>query len=208
MSTITNGRHTAATTTTHDGPAVQDNRLSYLAFGLAWLIGYGALAVDSGPDPLLDLPGPVPTVLLGAGLVAALVVTGVVIAKAQKEVKGAAALPGTLFGAGWVVGFVALFLLITSLESHTGDHRVGTVMWATGSALVVGMLYLMGGAIGRDLHQFTLGSYLALVGGAAIFFGLTGMYAALALAGAGGYFIAAALEGRRLAGSRRLSGAR
>ena len=203
MTTFTNGPSPIrAAAAAHGDPAAQDNRPSYVAFGLAWMVGYGAFALDAGADPVLDLPGSLPAVLLAVGLVAALVVTGVVIARAQRGVTGAAALPGTLFGAGWVVGFAALFLLITSLEAHTGDHRVATVLWPTGSAVVVGLLYLMGGAIGRDLHQYALGCYLALVGGAAVFAGLTGMYVILALAGAAGYLTAAALDGRRSAGHR------
>ena len=194
-------RHDVAAAGPHQ-PPVPDNRYSYLAFGSAWLVGYGALALDSGSDPVLDLPGFLPSALLGMGLVIALAVTGVLTARTQKHVKGAAAVPGMMLGAGWVVGFGALFLLITSLEAHTGDHRVGTVMWATGSALIVGMLYLMGGAIGRDPHQYTLGCYLALVGGAAVFPGLNGMYAVLAIAGGAGYLVAAALEERRVNRSR------
>ncbi|MFI5496787.1 ABC transporter permease [Actinoplanes sp. NPDC051859] len=176
-----------------------DNRPSYTSFGLAWLMGYGALALDAGSDPITDLPGQLPGILLAVGIAAALGVTCVSIMKAQRGVEGTAALQGTLSGAGWVVGFTALFLLITSLEGFLAEHHVGTVLWPTGSALVVGLLYLLGGTIGRDLHQYALGVYLALVGGAAAFLGLTGMYALLALAGAAGYFIAAAAERRRLA---------
>lgn len=175
-----------------------NNRPSYTTFGLAWLIGYGALALDSGSDPVADFPGRLPGILLAVGIAVALGVTCVSITKAQRGVKGTAALQGALSGAGWVVGFTALFLLVTSVEGYLAEHHVGTVLWPTGSALVVGLLYLLGGTIGRDLHQYALGVYLALVGGAAAFLGLTGMYALLALAGAAGYFIAAAAEPRRL----------
>ena len=180
-------------------PVVQDNRPAYLAWGLAWLVGYGAFALSSGPDPLVPMPAIVPLVLLGAGVLGALVVSALGIARDARGVTGPAALQGTLFGAAWVIGFVALYLLITALGGQVPDEVVSIALWPAGSALVVGMLYLMGGALYRDLLQFGLGTWLALVGTAAVFAGTTGQYALTAVVGSAGYVTAAALEGRRRA---------
>lgn len=180
-------------------PVVQDNRPAYLAWGLAWLVGYGAFAVSSGVDPLVPLPTIVPLVLLGAGVLGALVVSALGIARDSRGVTGPAALQGTLFGGAWVIGFLALYLLITALSGQVPDELVSITLWPAGSALVVGLLYLMGGALYRDLLQFALGTWVALVGTAAVFAGTTGQYAVAALVGSAGYFTAAALEGRRRA---------
>ncbi|MFD3426190.1 hypothetical protein [Nocardia fluminea] len=64
---------------------VLDNRPIYLSFGLAWLVGHGTFALSHGPNPLLDLPGFVPTALLGVGLLAAMIVTTVVSLRAQRS---------------------------------------------------------------------------------------------------------------------------
>jgi hypothetical protein len=104
---------------------------------------------------------------------------------------------GTLFGIAWVTGFTALALLITALARVLDDQLVNTLLWPTGSALVVGLLYLMGGALQRGLVQYTLGTYLALLGAGAVFLATPGHYWALALAGAPAYFVAAAVESRR-----------
>lgn len=184
-------------------PPVADNRPSYLAWGLAYLVGYTLHALAAGPTPLLRLPAFVPVLVLGLGLLAATVVTTVNVVRAQRGVTGPAAVPGRMFAGAWVTGFGALVLLITALGRDLDISRLSMLMFPAGSALVVGLLYLMGGALDRDLLQYTLGTILALVGTAAVFLGLSGLYWVLALVVAGVYFTAAALEPRRRAATFR-----
>lgn len=178
---------------------VTDNRPVYVAWGAAWAVGYGAMALGSGPSPVADLPTFLPVTLLAVGLVGAAVVTGVATARAQRGVTGGAKVAGTMIGTAWAIGFTALFLLITGLTAVVGDQHVQSVLWPTGSALVVGLLYLAGGAVNRDVLQYALGAWIALVGTAAVFLDTPGLHTVLATAGAGGYAVAAALEPRRLA---------
>lgn len=187
---------------TPDQPPAKDNRASYVGWGLAYLVGWGAFAVSGGDDPVLDLPSALPAVLLVVGLLSAFVVTAVGIARHAKQVTGPAAVAGQLLGAAWAIGFTALFLLITATAGDLGVHRVETLLWPAGSGLVVGMMYLMGGVVERDKLQYALGTWLALVTTAAVFLGTPGMYAVLALAGGGAYLLAAHLEPRRLAAAR------
>jgi FtsH-binding integral membrane protein len=174
-----------------------NNRGVYAAWGVAWLVGYGSYAVSGGADPVLSLPSLVPVAALVTGLLAAFVVTIIATARAARGVTGPAALPGRLLGGAWAIGFTALFLLITALGRTLGDHHVETLMWPAGSALVVGLLYLMGGAVHRDTVQYVLGTYLALVSTAAVFLDTPGLYWVLATAGVGGYAVAAVIEHRR-----------
>ncbi|MCX4904385.1 ABC transporter permease [Streptomyces sp. NBC_00878] len=204
--------HAGPTAATSTQPStlsvVLNNRLSYLSFGFAWLIGHGVNAMTHGDDPVLDLPSAVPAALLVVGLVAAVAVTSVVTARALRGVQGPQALVGNLLAASWPIGFGALFLVITALSEALDEQEVHTLMWPTASGLVVGLLYLAGGAAYHDRLQYTLGSWLALTSSAALFLDGANLYWALALAGGGSYFVAAALEPRRradalLAGSRR-----
>jgi hypothetical protein len=181
---------------------VADNRPIYLAWGSAWAVGYGAMALDSGPTPVLDLPSLVAPALLGLGLLGAAVVTGIATGRNQRGVTGPAKVAGTMVGAAWLTGFTALFLLITGLGRVLGDDHLQTVMWPAGSALVVGLLYLAGGAGARDVVQYALGTWLAVIGTAAVFLDTPGLYVVLAVAGAVGYAVAAALEPRRVAAAR------
>lgn len=138
---------------TADQPPAKDNRASYLGWGLAYLLGWGAFAVSAGDDPVLDLPSALPAVLLVVGLLSASAVTAVGIGRYAKQVTGPAAVAGQLIGAGWAIGFTALFLLITATAGDLGVHRVETLLWPAGSGLVVGMMYLMGGVVERDTLQ-------------------------------------------------------
>ncbi|MEU4596726.1 ABC transporter permease [Nocardia sp. NPDC023988] len=176
-----------------------DNRPSYLSFGAAWLLGHGAYAVSHGDSPLVRLPAVVPGALLVGGLLIAMVVTSVVTMRAKRGATGAEAVVGNLLTASWLVGFGALFFVITALSSALADENLRMLLWPTGSGLVVGLLYLAGGAAYRDVLQYALGAWLALTSSAALFLTGASPYWVLALAGGGSYLVAAALEPRRRA---------
>lgn len=200
MSTVTAPRTRTAETA--------DNRMPYLSWGLAWLVGYGAFALATGPRPFVAMPTAVPGVLLVAGLVIAAAVTVRRIVIDSRGQSGDAKLTGTLLGGTWVVGFTALFLLITGLAGSVDHPLVETLLWPAGSGLVIGLCYLAGGAATRDLLQYALGSWLALVTGASLLLDTPSTYAVLAVLGAAGYLGAAVLEPRRraLAGARTIEG--
>jgi hypothetical protein len=94
-----------------------DNRPSYVSFGLALLIGYGAFALAHGDDPILPTPSAVPAVLLLGGLLMAVTITGVCMAKARRGARGREAVIDKMLAASWLVGFGALFLVITALST-------------------------------------------------------------------------------------------
>ncbi|MEU8900369.1 ABC transporter permease [Nocardia sp. NPDC048505] len=166
-----------------------DQRLSYLIFGFAWLLGYGAFALAEGADPLV--PDSVAAVLLFGGLLAGLVVTAAAIVKGG--VRGA--LTGNLLAGAWVIGFAALSVLIWALSTALDEPQVQTLLWPPGAGLVVGMLYLTGGIAYRDLPQYVLGVWLAMASAVALCFAGAGLYWVLAVAGGGGY-LAAAVAGK------------
>ncbi|MFD6393657.1 ABC transporter permease [Nocardia sp. NPDC055029] len=176
-----------------------DNRPSYLSFGMAWLLGHGAYALSHGDDPVLRLPAAVPSVLLIAGLAIAMVVTSIVTMKAQRGVTGKDAVVGNLLAVSWLIGFGALFFVITALSSALAQDDLKMLLWPTGSGLIVGLLYLAGGAAYRDVLQYALGAWLALTSSAALFLDGASPYWVLAIAGGGSYLVAAALEPRRRA---------
>ncbi|MBL1079146.1 ABC transporter permease [Nocardia sp. 2] len=181
---------TQSTPLTSPAPnAVPDNRASYLSFGLAWLLGYGAFALSHGEDP--RLPIPVAGVLLFGGLLIALIITGVTALRAQRGARDRAGTAGVMLAAAWLVGFGALSLLITALSSALNEPLVQTLLWPTASGLVVGMIHLASGAAHRDVTQYTLGAWLAVMSSAALFFDGANLYWALAVIGGGGYFAAA-----------------
>ncbi len=175
--------------------AVPNNRASYVGFGLTWLLGYGAYALTEGDDPMLGIPAATGPVLLIAGMSTASIITAVVMIRAQRGARGREAVVGYMLAASWLIGFVALYLLITALSAVMDPEQVQTLLWPSGSGLVVGMIYLAGGVAYHDMPQFTLGAWLAVIASAALFFEGANLYWALAVAG-GGYLVAAALRPR------------
>ncbi len=179
-----------------------DNRAAYLGFGLAYVFGHGAAAVSEGSDPLLDLPGWLPITLLGIGLAAGTVCATLAAVRAQRGAAKPDALTGNLLGASWIIGFVALFLAITGLTSTVDAPDLPSMLWPTGSGLIVGLLYLGEGAARRNPLHYALGAWLALTSTAALLLGTPGLYWVLTLAGGGAYAVATALEHRRLTTAR------
>uniref|UniRef100_A0AAU3GZV9 ABC transporter permease n=1 Tax=Streptomyces sp. NBC_01401 TaxID=2903854 RepID=A0AAU3GZV9_9ACTN len=189
----------ATTVTPARAPGEVDNRPTYISFGLAYLLGHGTAAASVGDEPLLGLPGWLPMTLLGAGLAVGTVQATLAATRAQRTATDPdEVLSGKLLGAAWVTGFVALFLAITGLTSTLGNPDLQTMLWPTGSGLIVGLLYIAEGAQRRNLLHYSLGTWLALTSTAALLTGSTGLYWVLTLAGGGAYALATVLEHRRL----------
>lgn len=179
-------------------PHEVDNRAAYLSFGLAYVLGHGAAAASQGDAPLLDLPGWLPTALLGTGLTAGIVQSTAAALRAQRGAAAPEVLSGRLLGAAWIAAFTALFLAITGLTSVLDLPELPSVLWPAGSGLVVGLLYLAEGAVRRNVLHYALGVWLALTSTAALSFDTPGLYGVLAVAGGGAYALATVLEHRRL----------
>lgn len=195
MTTLTLTRNPAPPT------AHLDNRLAYAGFALAYLFGHGGTALTVGPDPVLDLPRWIPLVFLVTGLAVGTVAGTAVALRAQRTMSATAALPAKLLGLAWVTGFAGLFLAITGIVGATGNPGLSTLLWPTGSGVVVGLIYLAEGAHRRDVLHYLLGTWLVLVAAAALLLPLTTALTLVALAGGGGYVLALLAAHVRRAGT-------
>jgi hypothetical protein len=175
-----------------------DSRAAYSGFAFAYLLGHGAAAVSRGPDPLVAMPAWLPMTLLGAGLAAGTVFASVAATRAQRGAGPHDSLSGKLLGLSWISAFTALFLAITGLTTQLEMPDLQSVLWPAWSGFLVGLLYLGEGATRRNLVHYVLGTWLALTSAAALLVGVPGMFGVLAIAGGGGFAVAAVLESRRL----------
>ncbi|TQM43618.1 ABC transporter permease [Pseudonocardia cypriaca] len=176
-----------------------DSRGAYTGFALAYVLGHGAAAVSMGPDPLIALPAWLPMTLLGSGLAAGTVFASVAATRAQRGAGPHDSLSGKLLGLSWISAFAALFLAITGLTAQMELPHLQAILWPTWAGFLVGVLYLGEGAARRNLLHYGLGTWLALTSTASLFLAVPNLFWVLAVAGGGGFAVAAVLEGRRLA---------
>jgi len=174
-----------------------DNRVAYLGFAAAYLLGHGGTALTVGPHPLLDAPAWLPMILLGAGLLVGTVAATVAATRSQRGLSPEQSQPGRLLGLAWITGFIGLFLAITGLTITTGDPGLQTVLWPTGSGLVVGLIYLAEGALRRDMLHYALGSLLIVIATGALLLPTATAIGVLALAGGSAYIAATVIDHRR-----------
>lgn len=159
-----------------------DSRILYGAWGLAWLLGYGTLWFTSRAG------GAPPTwafVVFGAALGVAGVVTAVHIAQRTGGVRGASAVTGTMYGLTWPIAFAAtgIMLGVLSQAGLTGEQMALVSNGFT--VLVVGALYMAGGAMYRDRAWFALGVWITLVVAVGTLLGVPALFLVMSLAGGG-----------------------
>lgn len=174
-----------------------DARLLYGLWGLALLIGEGAFFFATWKDSPIDLLLPVAGVTLFVSLVSAMVISSIHIARRVAGVRGNSSRQGMFYGWTWMVGFLSLAAIISGVaRTGIGDPTIG-LLWAAGSGLVIGLLYMAGGAIWLDRTQFALGAWFALVSGAGALAGTPWIYLVLSVAGGGGMLAVAATMAAR-----------
>jgi len=168
-----------------------DARLLYGLWGVALLIGEGAFFFATWKDSPFDIPLAVAGVTLFVSLVSAMVLTSVHIARRVAGVQGDSARQGMFYGWTWMIGFLALAAVISGVTRTGVDEETIGLLWAAGSGLVIGLLYMAGGAMWLDRTQFALGAWFALVSGAGAIAGTPWIYLVLSLAGGGGMLVVA-----------------
>lgn len=170
-----------------------DVRLLYGTWGIAWLVGFGAFWFTAGgPSGRYEVPPAWTGVVFGLLIISAIVVTAVHTTRATRGIRGSTAEVGAMYGWSWFIGFAAVAAVLGGLVRAGASNEV-LALAATGmSCTVVGVLYLGGGATWRDRAQFGLGAWILVTTAAGVIAGLPWLYLVMALAGGGGFLLAAA----------------
>lgn len=183
-----------------------DGRVLFGIWGAAWLVGYLVMYIGLDGE---NRPAVWSGVTFATCLMAAIIVTAVHISRRTAGMRGASSRQGTFYGMAWFLGFVLVFVLLAVVGQRSADipgsgEIVGLV--ANGvSALVVALLYMAGGAMWEDYRTFALGVWIAVVTTAGTLVGLPGLYLVMALAGGGGFLVAAGVEAVRPSPSSRVA---
>lgn len=162
----------------------------YATWGLAWTLGFTGMALSA--TDLVAFPGWLGGTAFAGLMVAAMVVTGVHIARATRGVRGVSSQVGAMYGWSWALGFGALTAINSSLIGRGLTEEQIAILWPASALLIVGVLYLAGGALWRDRFQFGLGVWVLVTDAVSVFAGVPGNYVVLAIAGGGGFLVAAA----------------
>ena len=164
------------------------------AWGVTWLVGYGALWLVDGLGPAFSLPLGV-AVAVFVGLMAVSVALSAVLGglsgrgmKASKQSN----FTGAVFGCTCSVAFLAIYVVGAQLSALGMPAEVANVYFPVMYTLIIGILYLLAGAIWRAVPSVVLGGLLAAVALAAGFSAYPTPYLVIAVAG-GGVFLAGGL---------------
>lgn len=165
-----------------------------LAWGVAWSVGFGMLWLIDGAKPGFSIPLPVAAITFAVLTIGAIVASAVIGARAGRGIRTspAAAFTGTVYGITGSVGFFALFAFGTALVYNGMPADLQNIYYPVGSALLVGIMYLMAAAIWRTKSLIILGGWIILVALVAPFLGYPNHYLVFAIAGGGGFLISAA----------------
>jgi hypothetical protein len=167
------------------------------AWGLAWMIGFGAVYLTSRDGLGLVLPAWVAAVVLVVLFAVAVAVSFGEQARRGRGVEGPSQRVAAMYAWSWLLAFAALFAVDLGLAHQGVPAHLQPLLWTGSSLLAVGLLYLAGGMLWGDRLQYALGAWVLVVGAASVAAGVPQNFAVLSLAGGGGFLVAAALAQAR-----------
>ena len=164
------------------------------AWGLAWLIGYGAGWLSIRPD--YSMPTPV-WVIYFVCLAAAGAYTCAYIVRRARGVRGVSNRAGVRYGTAWAGGFV----LGMAVMGRTGAFlaslgtpeaaEAGMILGNAVPCLIIGTLFVACSAVWDEPVMAWVGGWLLAVTTVATLVGGTGLWAIMSLAGVGVLIVAA-----------------
>lgn len=180
-----------------------DGRVLFTAWGVAWTLGFGLLwAADAEAS---FAPGTEVALLAFAGLLgAAGVVTAVHLVRRSRGVRGASARQGAMYGWAWFLGFGVVAALASALARAGVADDVMTLAMMAVSLVVVGTLYMAGGAVWDAPTQFALGAVILVATIVAVLVGPPHTYLVMCVGGGGAMLAGAVVEAVRRRAPREL----
>lgn len=179
---------------------IPDPRLQLWPWGFAWLLGFGFFFLRFGPDNrvLVDMPAWLPlTVLLGLITLAG-IITGVVGARAGRQVSGPSSRQGAMYGFTWSVAFIGMAVLLSRL-SNLLPVPEANLLWAGAMVALTGVLHMAGGTIWNDRDMYVLGVFINVVNAIGIIIGPGWHALIVAVLGGGGMLVAGLISWLRMA---------
>jgi len=169
------------------------HRVTFTVWGLALLLGYGAMWLGvRGQHPF---HGPDPAAFAAVTLLAVVAAIATVAGnRADSGVGGLSAARRRIHFVAVLAGLAAMFALEGALARTGASRAVFGVFEASAPILVAGLFYLTTSAVWLDWPLFGLGIWLLAVAAVGGFAGPAGVWAVDALAAGLAYLLMAAIE--------------
>lgn len=174
--------------------------LQYLAWGIAWTLGFGAIWWQVHGQHPYQGPSGWPPILFIALLVLAGLVTAVQTHRATRGVHGASRELGMVWGLSWGLGFTAMSLLFPALTAQGAAPETLGVIGVALPALICGMQYIVGSGFWPNPSMRVIGCWLVAVAVVAAFAGPVLGALVVAVTGGGALLAGAAWGQFRRAG--------
>jgi hypothetical protein len=165
----------------------------YTAWGLVWLIGYGAMWLSvRGQHPYHGPSGvSIAAVIVLAAFAAAAVLA--VAYRAAAGIGGESARHRRVILTTWVVGYVILLAVQTAISGSVSTWALAFADFVS-PLLLAGLVYVLAAVLGRNRPALVLGSWLVIVGAICAWLAPAAMLATCALAGGGAFLLIAVSE--------------
>ena len=164
------------------------------AWGLAWLVGYAALALYREADYSLPTA---PYLFFCGCLAAALLFTFAYIIPKARGVRGRSSREGTYCGLAWALGMPLGAVILSRLNAYLATvdtsqaNEVASVVSNAVPCLVVGVIFLMSAALWNEAVMGVLGGWILLVTLVVTIVGMPWAWWIMSVAGGGGMLVAA-----------------
>jgi hypothetical protein len=170
-----------------------DGRLLFGVWAAAWGIGYlvlwlSARSTGGAPD------GPA---FIGffVALAVAVGITIIHTIRRTSGMRGPDTRAGTLWGLGWALGFGTYPFVVGGIaDAGASDDVIGLVANAL-ACVIVGLMYLAGGACFGEIRLYLLGVWILFVGSVSTLAGMPGTYLVMSIAGGGGFLVMGIVDG-------------
>jgi hypothetical protein len=141
--------------------ALVDARVIYGMWGLAWLIGYGGLWITSRSHPE-STPTAWAWIVFAVLLAAAMAVSIAHSVSRTSGTLGSYRTAGTLWGSAWGIAFGGGMWSTSILAERIDQPQVST-LYILVTYLMVGCLYMAGGAWMHDGSMFAIGARMVVM---------------------------------------------
>lgn len=174
-----------------------------LVWGVVWLLGFGSLWLVDGVESAFSFP--MALAVCGGLLGIAIVVSAILSIRSGRGRRGdaASAFSGTVYGATWIVGIMAIVVFAQGLFANGMDRDLGHFFYPISFVLCTGIMFVVGSAIWKAVPMLVLGLWLVVVALITTFFGHPTHYLVLAIGGGAGFLVLALVSAVHIANLRR-----